>query len=76
MPEDVAVVGLDNIEMADYIAPTLTSAGVDSTVLARQLFDLLHARIENNDNRPPQMVAVKEQIFFRESCGCTRYQSQ
>ena len=71
-PCDIAVTGLDDIDMAEYTNPTLTTAGIDSTKLARRMFDLLHARIDNNDSLLPQKVAASEHICFRESCGCVR----
>jgi LacI family transcriptional regulator len=71
VPEDVAVVGMDNIEMADYCNPTLTTAGVQSCKLAEDLFALLYERIEGKEPPPaPREIVYPGEVFFRESCGC------
>ncbi len=73
VPEDIAVVGLDNIDMADYTNPALTSVGVDSSELADKLFELLLERIENKFTGSPRKEHCNEKIFIRESCGCKHH---
>ncbi len=70
VPHDVAIVGFDDIEKAQYSAPPL------STV--RQRFDLLAARAADTlidhllDDVPlPELVRVPTAFVTRESCGCS-----
>lgn len=71
VPEDIAVTGLDNIEMAAYLNPTLTTAGVDASELAITLFEMLIERINGEFSGGPRHNRCREKLFFRESCGCT-----
>ena len=70
VPDDVIVTGIDNIEMTEYCNPTLTTAGVDSTELARQMFGMLYKRIADQISSPPIHVELQDNCFLRESCGC------
>ena len=70
VPEDVAVIGHDNIEMASYTNPTLTSAGVNSEWLSQTLFDRLLELIESPGAGKFQQLRCEGEIFHRESCGC------
>ncbi len=70
VPEDVVVTGLDNIEMAQYTNPSLTTSGVNPTVLAQKLFEMLIERMEGTYTGKPRAVHSREKLFIRESCGC------
>ncbi|OGV58403.1 MAG: hypothetical protein A2X49_10585 [Lentisphaerae bacterium GWF2_52_8] len=69
-PEDVAVVGVDNIELADYIAPRLSTAGINPEILAKEAFKLLKDRIDGLYSGPARRIDLRYETFFRESCGC------
>lgn len=45
VPDDVAVIGWDNISMAAFTYPSLTTIAADTTALARTALDLLEERI-------------------------------
>lgn len=70
VPGNIAVVGLDNIDMAEYVNPTLTTAGVDPTDLAMQVFKMLYERIGSEYAGEPGKILCENKLFFRESCGC------
>jgi LacI family transcriptional regulator len=72
VPEDTAVVGLDNIEVAKYMHPRLTTAGVDSDHLAAALFELLLDRLQGNGPGKPGKIECPATFHYRESCGCGR----
>jgi DNA-binding LacI/PurR family transcriptional regulator len=42
IPEDVAVIGFDNIPFCDFVTPTLTTLALDSPAFGKKAFDLLH----------------------------------
>ncbi|WP_375388649.1 LacI family DNA-binding transcriptional regulator [uncultured Amnibacterium sp.] len=49
VPEDVAIVGWDDISMASFTHPTLTSVAPDTLELSRTALDLLEERIAGFD---------------------------
>jgi LacI family transcriptional regulator len=71
VPDDIAVTGMDNIEMASYTNPLLTTAGVDSPELASLMMDFLFARI-GGEHAFPRRVELTGKIFIRESCGASQ----
>lgn len=72
VPEDVAVVGIDNIELADYLNPALTSAGAPPAKVAEALFGLLRSRIDGSYSGTGRQVELPFELFLRGSCGCGR----
>jgi len=69
VPEDVAVVGFDNIDMADFYHPRLTTIG-NCLELGPVLFELLWKRLENPGPAAPESIVCPHQLYLRESCGC------
>jgi len=76
IPNDIAVVGLDNIEVASFLNPSLTTAGVDSGHLARNLFKLLFDRLEGDRGMSSIELECPRQLIFRESCGCKKIKQE
>ena len=64
VPEDVAVVGFDDILMASHANPPLTSVRQDLKSGARMLVDLLFRRIDGEDTPSATMPA---ELVIRES---------
>ena len=70
VPEDVAVIGFDNIDEAQYSLPSLSSVDVGSEQIAATAVDLLIERIaEKGARRPPRTVKPDFRIVRRESTG-------
>ncbi|HVX42508.1 MAG TPA: LacI family DNA-binding transcriptional regulator [Mycobacteriales bacterium] len=67
-PEDLALVGFDDIEDGRYSIPRLTTVAPDKPALAAGAVELVLRRIEG-DERPPQNVIVPATLRIRESCG-------
>ncbi|MFD1719792.1 LacI family DNA-binding transcriptional regulator [Georgenia deserti] len=68
VPEDVAIIGFDDIEEAQYSAPTLTSVHFGRDDIARSAVDLLEARITGAAGAPRRVDAAF-QISVRASTG-------
>ncbi|MGZ4387940.1 MAG: LacI family DNA-binding transcriptional regulator [Gaiellaceae bacterium] len=68
VPRDVAVVGMDNTELAALTWPPLTSVDLGSAERARLAAELLLKRIER-PRRRPQLLAVEPRLVVRASCG-------
>jgi DNA-binding LacI/PurR family transcriptional regulator len=64
VPEDISVVGFDDIPLAEFTSPSLTTVRQDFAGLGRDAFELLQARI---DDRPGARVrrSVPELIIRR-----------
>jgi len=66
VPEDIAVVGMDDTELASYIRPSLTSVGLGSVERGRIAAELLLARIAD-PGREVQRVTVTPRLTVRSS---------
>ncbi|WP_336631373.1 MULTISPECIES: LacI family DNA-binding transcriptional regulator [unclassified Microbacterium] len=69
IPEDVAVIGFDNIEEAQYAVPSLTTVDPGREQIAQRAVDLLVQRIGSDSSRPadPSHETVAFQVMIRES---------
>lgn len=68
IPDDVAVVGWDNIIDTEYVSPTLTSVAPDMAALAKQTVEALISRIGGN-REPARTFTVPHELMVRESSG-------
>ena len=66
VPDDVAVVGMDDSELAEQSFPPLTSVNLGSAERGRRAAELLLARIEDND-RTPRRIVVQPSLSIRRS---------
>ncbi|PRY15292.1 LacI family DNA-binding transcriptional regulator [Kineococcus rhizosphaerae] len=66
VPEDVAVVGVDDVEQAQFAAPTLTSVALDRSEMARLALGLLADRLAGHDG-PERLLTVSGRLVVRES---------
>jgi LacI family transcriptional regulator len=68
VPADVAVVGFDDIPIARFVSPPLTTVSVSISELGRRAFELLLEAVEN-PSAPGRIEAVPTRLVVRESCG-------
>jgi LacI family transcriptional regulator len=68
IPADLSLVSYDDIPMANYLVPRLTTVTKDALTLGRQAFETLLARIQNPD-LPPQKIHSPSKLIIRESTG-------
>jgi LacI family transcriptional regulator len=66
VPDDVAVVGMDDSELAEQSFPPLTSVNLGSAERGRRAAELLLARIED-DTRTPRRIVVQPSLSVRKS---------
>ena len=69
VPEDMAVVGFDDITISQYLSPALTTVHVDSYDLGERAFRSLMAQIGTPARRGPMHDVVPATLVVRESCG-------
>lgn len=70
VPLDVALAGFDDIPIARYLTPPLTTVNIDIAELGRRAFDLLVHGLTSNDNEQRHEV-LPTTLVIRESCGST-----
>jgi LacI family transcriptional regulator len=68
VPEDLSLVGFDDISMANYLVPRLTTVTKNARAAGTKAFEVLLARIQNPD-LPRQQVHIKPRLILRESTG-------
>jgi DNA-binding LacI/PurR family transcriptional regulator len=66
VPEDISVVGFDDLEIAQMIHPQLTTVRINRNAMSQIAVARLIARIEGDDS-PPLTIHVGSQIIVRES---------
>ena len=66
VPDDISIVGFDDIELSQYITPSLTTIKQDSHTIGQQAADLLLKQI-NNKKKIPLGVMVPVDLIERES---------
>ncbi len=66
VPEDVAVIGIDDIEEGRYSRPTLSTVSLDTPRIARQAVERLATRIEDPE-QPAVQITAPHTVLARES---------
>lgn len=70
VPEEIALAGFDDVPVASFLTPTLTSVSVGIHQLGiRAIQTVLHAFRHRNEHRKQQVV-IPTQLSLRRSCGC------
>ncbi len=67
IPDDVSIIGFDDIPSARYMTPALSTVRVYTTFMGECAVDLLLERIKNQREIPKQIV-VPTKLLIRESC--------
>jgi LacI family transcriptional regulator len=71
VPRDIAVVGFDDFEWAEYFHPRLTVIAQPIEAIAKRAVSLLAACIDAPDTKR-QTIHIKPKLVIRESCGSAR----
>lgn len=69
VPDDVAVVGYDDIPLAPFASPPLTSVKTDPVGHGRQALQMLLKQLRPQAKPQPIEVAETPSLVVRESCG-------
>ena len=68
VPDDLSVIGYDDIPIAKYLVPRLTTVTKDAYTAGKTAFEMLMARILNPD-LPRQLTHLPAKLIVRESTG-------
>ncbi len=67
IPEEISIISIDDIEMASYVMPMLTTVSVPREEMGKMAVKILLDRIENG-HRLPLKIDLPFKIVSRESC--------
>jgi len=68
IPEDIAMVGFDDIRLANYVDPPLTTVRLPAYELGARAMDMLIRMVEGEELEESQVLLATE-LVIRESCG-------
>ncbi len=66
IPEDISITGYDDLEIARYVKPSLTTVRQNTEVIAEKVFSLMSSMLMN---RCPQCLTINSEIIKRDSIG-------
>jgi LacI family transcriptional regulator len=69
MPEEMAVTGFDDIEIAQYLNPPLTTVHVDTYELGERAFQKWIQTARDGDSASPRHEVLPTRLVIRQSCG-------
>ena len=67
VPEDVAIIGFDDIEDGEYHTPSLTTISPDKAQIAQVAVDSLVHRIDSGPDHHPVQLRARHALVMRES---------
>ena len=76
VPRDIAIAGFDDIPLAAYIRPTLTTMRVPIVELGRGAVTQLAAAIAHPGGARPVTTKIRPELIVRESCGASGPRAQ
>lgn len=72
VPEDISLFGYDDVPMARYLVPRLSTASKDGKKIGQEAFRMLLARLQEFEG-PRQIVRLPARMILRESTGPAPY---
>ncbi|WP_309119884.1 LacI family DNA-binding transcriptional regulator [Paenibacillus sp.] len=67
VPEDISVIGIDDIILSRYIEPPLTTVKIDREEMAKYAVQLLIEKINDKESSPESYMSTSNQIIVRSS---------
>jgi LacI family transcriptional regulator len=72
VPEDLALIGFDDVTLGDVLHPQLTVVRQPSKEIGRRAGELLISRLRSESTSKPETILLDSDLVIRESCGCRR----
>jgi LacI family transcriptional regulator len=69
VPQDIALAGFDDIPVARYVTPALSTVRVRIADFGRLALDLLADRLEHPEQQSPCADTLGFEIVARDTCG-------
>ena len=71
VPEDISVTGFDNIKLAEFCSPTLTTVHIPRENIGRTIFEILAVQ-KTADRLAGREILIDPELVIRESTGIAR----
>lgn len=68
IPQDIGVVGFDDIFVSRYLNPPLTTVRVNIEEVGKRAAELLLKKIQNNNGVESSVINIPTELVIRESC--------
>jgi DNA-binding LacI/PurR family transcriptional regulator len=68
VPDDISLIGFDDIPWAKYSDPPLTTIQLPAESLAQSACTLLMDLIKDKDNSKPHQIILETELIIRKSC--------
>jgi DNA-binding LacI/PurR family transcriptional regulator len=68
IPDDVAVIGFDDLGFAPFLNPPLTTVRAPTESVGQIATERLFGLLENNPS--DEVIVLPTEIIYRRSCGC------
>lgn len=72
LPQEIALAGFDDVPIAPYLTPALTSVRVDIHNLGVKAIETLLHAVRNKNTHQKQQTILHTTLSLRESCGCSK----
>jgi LacI family transcriptional regulator len=72
VPQDMALAGFDDVPVASYLTPSLTSVQAGIQGLGILAIETLLDAVRNQEHHQKKQVVMPTTLMVRESCGCKR----
>lgn len=72
VPQDIALAGFDDIPVARYLTPALTTVHVHISELGAVAIEKTFQALKEKNNHVKQRQILPTTLIIRESCGCPR----
>lgn len=69
IPDEIAIVGFDDIPVAQYLQPRLTTVRIGVAEYGAQAMKRLHTFIQERNDHIRQHTVISPQLSIRDSCG-------
>lgn len=69
VPQDISIVGFDDIPLASAVVPSLTTIAQPIAELGTLATELLISRIRGSNTSPGQRIMLETRLVVRESCA-------
>ncbi|AOZ92533.1 LacI family DNA-binding transcriptional regulator [Paenibacillus crassostreae] len=74
IPEDLSLIGFDNIDLTQYITPALTTIGQDAIMMGSEAAQMLIRSIDDA-TQPLEAIVLPVKLVVRDSCGYVNKQT-
>lgn len=68
IPEDIGIIGFDDIFMSKYINPGLTTVRVQIEEVGKAAADLLVEKLKQSNGKPHTLIKIPTELIIRGSC--------